>query len=342
VKGTISDTSVLVQGEKDISTLRNRGYKGTLTEDGLRLSLVEAAYLLENGKIDLGMEFSEFMIHCHSRLRFFEVAYMVYRNIRDRGYFVDVSVDGRHPVFDLYAKGSNIFRARPVIRVLPMAENVTFSVSDIVGVIETNRSRGRRTVVGLLDEDGDPTYYEVKLARISGRWHAGELPPMEGIMLEDRILVESTDPSLPEVHGFGKNVGGTCYLSLVEAGYLMRRGRLRVYDPSGRRLRPSEFTRKARQIQRDFTQRMAVYSRLRDMGLIPKTGFKYGAHFRAYEKGMDDEHARYLVHVLPKDFKGKWQDVSRAVRIAHAVRKDLILSCGIRPPVFLGIRRVKL
>jgi len=72
-----------------------------------------------------------------------------------------------------------------------------------------------------------------------------------------------------------------------------------------------------------------VYRDLRSRGVVVKTGFKYGTHFRAYEGDPEKIHARYLVHSLPADYRGGWPEVSRAVRLAHGVKKHLVLaSCG--------------
>ena len=58
---------------------------------------------------------------------------------------------------------------------------------------------------------------------------------------------------------------------------------------------------------------------------LVKTGFKYGSHFRAYEGDPGKQHARYLVHAVPKDYTAMWPEVSRAVRLAHGVKKEILL-----------------
>jgi tRNA-intron endonuclease len=55
---------------------------------------------------------------------------------------------------------------------------------------------------------------------------------------------------------------------------------------------------------------------------IVKTGFKYGANFRVYLKSMED-HAELLISVLEKD---EWYRLSRAIRVAHAVRKKMVFA----------------
>jgi tRNA-intron endonuclease len=69
---------------------------------------------------------------------------------------------------------------------------------------------------------------------------------------------------------------------------------------------------------------LSVYHNLKSSGLIVKTGFKYGAHFRVYEGDPETDHSEYLVHGVPFDFESDWEEISRAVRLAHGVRKKML------------------
>jgi tRNA-intron endonuclease len=79
-------------------------------------------------------------------------------------------------------------------------------------------------------------------------------------------------------------------------------------------------------LQPDIKLRLIVFKDLKKRGLIVKTGFKFGAHFRAYEKKPDETHAEYLVHVVEKNFKSIWAEISRAVRLAHTVNKEIVFA----------------
>ena len=65
---------------------------------------------------------------------------------------------------------------------------------------------------------------------------------------------------------------------------------------------------------------------MKNRGLIVKTGFKFGTHFRAYTKKPHITHAEYLIHVVNKNFKTIWSDFSRAIRLAHSVNKEFIFA----------------
>ena len=88
---------------------------------------------------------------------------------------------------------------------------------------------------------------------------------------------------------------------------------------------------------RTAIERLRAYEDLTARGVISKTGFKYGAHFRAYEGDPEVHHAKYLVHVVPKGHRGAWPEISRAVRLAHGVKKQILFG-----EVGDGVRYVKL
>ena len=77
-------------------------------------------------------------------------------------------------------------------------------------------------------------------------------------------------------------------------------------------------------IQDEFRIRYLVYSDLRERGLVVKTGFKYGTHFRVYQTSPDDSHARYLVHAVTEDGLRMWPEISRTVRLSGGVKKEIL------------------
>lgn len=72
---------------------------------------------------------------------------------------------------------------------------------------------------------------------------------------------------------------------------------------------------------------MFVFDDLRKHGLVVKTGFKYGTHFRVYEGPPDKCHARYLVHTISAIGQKMWPEISRIVRLSGGVKKDILFSC---------------
>ncbi len=84
--------------------------------------------------------------------------------------------------------------------------------------------------------------------------------------------------------------------------------------------------------RKDFVKMYEVYKDWRNKGYVIKTGFKFGTHFRVYFPGarpIKDEnwkHSKHVLHVFPRDQKLLTSDWSRAIRVAHSVRKTFILA----------------
>jgi tRNA-intron endonuclease len=78
-----------------------------------------------------------------------------------------------------------------------------------------------------------------------------------------------------------------------------------------------------------FDRRLAVYTTLRDRGVVPKTGFKFGADFRTYAEVESVEnlgHSELLVRVLPAGHAFAPRDLALDVRLAHGVRKEMMFA----------------
>lgn len=86
-------------------------------------------------------------------------------------------------------------------------------------------------------------------------------------------------------------------------------------------------------------QTQVIFNDLIGRQFIVKTGFKYGANFRIYS-GTIEEHADYLVHII--DREEQWYKISRAVRVAQGVKKEMVFS-GVSgsSPKYMSIRRVR-
>jgi len=148
---------------------------------------------------------------------------------------------------------------------------------------------------------------------------------MEGQLVEDRVIVKMRDAvQRLASRGFGSERGGVLELSLMEALFLVERGTLQVWSGK-RRLGIEDIMEKALD-REDFLRRYRVYADLRRRGYVVKTGFKFGAHFRLYERGSfsKDAHSTYLVHVHPEDAELGFSELSRSVRLALSVKKKLL------------------
>lgn len=145
------------------------------------------------------------------------------------------------------------------------------------------------------------------------------------------------DEEAEEVHSefyYGKLIDEEGYLelSLVEALHLVDRGELEIVE-GGEVLDREELFQRFSQEDDEFDQKYAAYSDLRERGYIVKTGFKFGTHFRVYPRGVNPykegpkeerEHTKWIVHAVPEDYDQSYEQMSRAVRLAHNIRAKML------------------
>ncbi len=148
---------------------------------------------------------------------------------------------------------------------------------------------------------------------------------MDAIIIDDRIIVEDKKAISRLVQrGFGKVKEKQLELSLIEGLFLLESGTLKINGDIGDIREIKERFWKA---DDEFQMRYRVYKDLRERGYIVKTGFKFGAHFRVYDRGKSlDGHSRYLVHAVPENYSLSFTEVSRAVRLAQGVKKEMIFA----------------
>ncbi len=150
---------------------------------------------------------------------------------------------------------------------------------------------------------------------------------MKGELIDDKVVVRA-GPAVDRLaqRGFGSRRNGELELALLEALFLMERGTIEVIL-KGRAVDREKVIKLAGD-EGDFTRRYAVYRELRERGFVIKTGFKFGAHFRVYDRGSytQDGHSSFLVHVVGEDEVMSFPELSRAVRLTQSVKKRLIFS----------------
>ena len=142
-----------------------------------------------------------------------------------------------------------------------------------------------------MDEEGDLTYYSIDLAVPQTKLKRKKIRRKgEAVFVEDRILVwdEKLIHALHDYEFYGKLVDRTLQLSLIEGYYLLDKGIIELRNvKTNRRIGSASLKRLAKDIQMDFDMCNSIYRKLKELGLIVKTGFKYGTHFRVY-KGHPD------------------------------------------------------
>jgi tRNA-intron endonuclease len=147
---------------------------------------------------------------------------------------------------------------------------------------------------------------------------------------KERILTENSDQArdLYNTSRFGKLLdNGRVQLSLLEALYLLEKGRLEVLDGRNKPIPVEKFLKKAEKIEPNFWVRYVVFKDLRNRGYIVKTALKFGADFRVYERGVKpgEDHAKWVVFPVHEINSLTWHEFAAKNRVAHSTKKRLMI-----------------
>jgi len=157
----------------------------------------------------------------------------------------------------------------------------------------------------------------------------------KGIVDSTEVVVWDRAKKLFEAGYYGKLLesekGEYLSLSLVEALYLLKKKKIKIFKEN-KKISFKNFYIYCTKIDKRFRERYAVYQDLRDRGFLVKTGFKFGCDFRVYEKGVklkrgpktQKEHTKWIVFTIPEDYVCSFQELSRAVRLAHNIRARML------------------
>jgi tRNA-intron endonuclease len=161
----------------------------------------------------------------------------------------------------------------------------------------------------------------------------------KGELIENRVIVSDTDAtSLYDESGFGKPLPednpNRLELELIEASYLVEKGKLKVVSKENGKKNKNfeELMRIGSKNTNQFQSQFVVYRDLRERGYLVKTGYKFGTHFRVYERGVKlkrgpkapHEHTKWIVHTVPEEAAFSLPEMSRAVRLAHNIRATML------------------
>ncbi|MFT4890027.1 MAG: tRNA-intron endonuclease [Halobacteriales archaeon] len=333
--GRFEGNVVRVGGDARQRYYDSRGYGRPLEGNEIELAPVEAAHLLFREDLDAvdEMGFREFFAHATDAVDGFGIRFLVYADLRSRGFYLSparadwVPVPRRDDDFVVYERGQGPPDGDVAYRVRVVGERETVA-ADALAATRTDRAGAALAVV---DEESEITYLDLGRPGLDGAT-AVDLPDgAPAAVLDDRVICWNPPSSLYEGGFFGRPLSGReggegdpLQLSLVEAAYLADRDAIAVRDES------STVPERGRAVEGDrFDRRLAAYTELRDRGVVPKTGFKFGADFRTYAavESVDSlGHSELLVRVLPADHAFAPRDLALDVRLANGVRKTMVFA----------------
>jgi tRNA-intron endonuclease, archaea type len=326
LEGRFEDGVVRVGGDARQRYHDSRGYGYPLQGNEIALAPVEAAHLLYRGDLATVVDDGE-------RLDFraflarepgpdFGVRFLVYADLRERGFYLSPAAepwlaDPPKTEFAVFPRGKGPGDGEIAYALQVLGERTDVPANDL-----------EEGVLAVVDEESEITYFEVEQREPTGSSASGLPANCEADLLADRVVVWEPPLKLYEETFYGQPLEGreydepTLQCSLLEAAYLAERGAID--------LDPATVYERGREVEGErFDRRYRVYTGLRERGVVPKTGYKFGADFRTYDDVDSIEelgHSEFLVRVHPADHVFEPRDIALDVRLAHGVRKTMVFA----------------
>jgi len=351
----------VIAGVEAVDALYETGGFGRPRDGSLQLRFTEAAYLLSRGKIEIfkngkELDFDTFIQFAAQHEDSFELKYIVYRDLKERGYSVQSSATD----FRVYPRGGKPGKTAAKSYVFVRSERRPILITELTALMNEAENVRKQFILAVVDEESDITFYDVKRADAVNKFE-GAMPfpfPQEtlekksaakAVLFKERVILtdKQTAELLYNKTFFGKMMDEErLLLSLTEALYLAEKNVLKLSDMEGRALTNEEFAEKASGIDAEFEKKYTVYKELKERGFVPKTGFKFGTHFRVYRKieSLDTiPHSEFLLHVISQDHEFKLPVTSGAIRLANSVKKRMIYAADFGNRLeYIEFERIKM
>jgi tRNA-intron endonuclease len=336
VKAAFDGTTVRT-GKDGRSLYEQSGY-GRPDGAGLRLSPQEALYLLHRQKIEVPGYTFDTLFAVFAGQPAFVRSFLVYRDLRERGYVVQT---GPHD-FRVFRRGEKPGTAESLYLVRVLSERDPIRFGTLIEEVVASRNMRKQYVLAVVDDEDELTYYEIKLPKPSDACSSLPSPVRHDAVLVGKSAMVRTPPGSDlELAGYGKRLDpDRLILAPVELLYLMETGVISL-ERGNVRVSPAEFLSIAGETDTELAIKNAVYTELRSHDYTPRTGYKFGHHFRVY--CGKNVHSDLLVHAVEKDAVLQMSVISRSVRMAHSVKKKMFFGAVHSSTVqFVEFARIKL
>lgn len=148
-------------------------------------------------------------------------------------------------------------------------------------------------------------------------------------LLGEEFLTENDE----QTKKLTKNAFGTeiknqqIQLTIYEALFLLETEQIEILNQKNKKIIQEQLIKRGKKQAKQFLTNYAVYADLRSKNYIVKTALKFGAPFRAYEKGskLGESHSKWLVYPTREHDTITWHEFSAKNRIAHSTRKNLLI-----------------
>ena len=174
IKAYFSRERVVADNKDSAKELYDQSRLGEIVEIGeegkLQYSLVEGLYLLEKKRMDVydsknkKLKFDDFVKKARKLEPDFWIRYVVFRDMRNRGYVVKTALKFGAD-FRVYDRGIKPGEDHAKWIVYPVHEGEHLTWYDFAAKNRVAHSTKKRLLIGIVDEEADVTYYEIRWIR---------------------------------------------------------------------------------------------------------------------------------------------------------------------------------
>ena len=171
IKSELAEDKVLTEVSDASRELYNQSRYGALLDNGkVQLSLIEALYLMEKGTIEIyrsktkRFDLESFSKKAKKLEPNFWVRYSVFKDIRNRGYIIKTALKFGAD-FRVYDRGIKPGEDHAKWIVYPVYEGSTLTWYEFAAKNRVAHSTRKRLLLGVVDDEGDVSYWETRWLR---------------------------------------------------------------------------------------------------------------------------------------------------------------------------------
>lgn len=171
VFGILAGERVITESSDEAREFYNQSRFGSLAENGkLELSLLEALYLIERERLQVKSEsgrpisFESYVKRARKVEPNFWIRYCVFKDMRNRGYIIKTALKFGAD-FRVYERGVKPGEDHAKWIVYPVHEGSTLTWHEFSAKNRVAHSTRKRLLMGVVDDENDVTYYEVRWMR---------------------------------------------------------------------------------------------------------------------------------------------------------------------------------
>lgn len=168
VKAVFANERAIADASDESRELYNQSRYGTMLESGkLQLSLLEALYLMEKNRLELrdsrskALNFESLLKKATKLEPNFWIRYCVFKDMRNRGYIIKTALKFGAD-FRVYDRGVKPGEDHARWIIYPVHEGSTLTWYEFAAKNRVAHSTKKRLMMGIVDDEGDVTYYEIK------------------------------------------------------------------------------------------------------------------------------------------------------------------------------------